>query len=145
MAADPTYWNSVTRIDVDTDDGRMDCYVFTPESSGTWPPVILFMDAFGIRPQLAEGGAYRRSDRRVSRGQRGRERQHGAHARQRHAVPHQHHAVRAADVLRDQAGLAHPRLTDHENSLCVGLECCCHLSELGIPADQRRSGSRHVR
>ena len=34
----------------------MDCYTFTPEEAtpeGAWPPVILFMDAFGIRPQLA--------------------------------------------------------------------------------------------
>ena len=34
----------------------MDCYVFTPSSGPRepWPAVILFMDAFGIRPQLAE-------------------------------------------------------------------------------------------
>ena len=54
MAADSPYCISVTRIDVDTVDGRMDCHVFTPEGSDTWPAVILFMDAFGIRPQLAE-------------------------------------------------------------------------------------------
>lgn len=53
MAAHSTYQISVTRIDVATEDGRMDCYVFTPEAPGAWPPVILFMDAFGIRPQLA--------------------------------------------------------------------------------------------
>jgi carboxymethylenebutenolidase len=54
----------VTRIDIDTADGRMDCYVFIPESlpdrsgkaadAGRWPAVILYMDAFGVRPQLAE-------------------------------------------------------------------------------------------
>ena len=54
----------MTRIDVDTADGRMDCYTFSPESvpgqsgaaaeAGSWPPVILYMDAFGIRPNLAE-------------------------------------------------------------------------------------------
>src|SRR5687767_8908056 len=57
MAADSPYCISVvTRIDVDTADGRMDCHVFTPEgvAAGPWPAVILFMDAFGIRPQLAE-------------------------------------------------------------------------------------------
>ncbi len=62
MAADSPYCISVTRIDVDTVDGRMDCHVFTPEGlprrsaegAEAWPPVILFMDAFGIRPQLAE-------------------------------------------------------------------------------------------
>jgi len=35
----------------------MDCHTFTPEDATpertAWPPVILFMDAFGIRPQLA--------------------------------------------------------------------------------------------
>ena len=43
----------MTRVDLDTADGRMDCYVFTPEDDGTWPAVILYMDAFGIRPNLA--------------------------------------------------------------------------------------------
>lgn len=51
----------MTQVDVDTPDGRMDCHVFTPEGggpsaepgTGTWPAVILFMDAFGIRPDLA--------------------------------------------------------------------------------------------
>ena len=59
MAAHSTYCISVTRIDVGTEDGRMDCYLFTPEglpdsSAAAWPAVILFMDAFGIRPQLGE-------------------------------------------------------------------------------------------
>ena len=43
----------MTRVDLDTADGRMDCYVFTPQDDGTWPAVILYMDAFGIRPNLA--------------------------------------------------------------------------------------------
>jgi carboxymethylenebutenolidase len=43
----------VTRVDVDTADGRMDCHVFTPDGEGIWPAVILYMDAFGIRPNLA--------------------------------------------------------------------------------------------
>src|SRR4029078_3649108 len=54
MEATETYCNSVTRIDVDTADGCMDCYAFSPEGGGPWPAVILYMDAFGIRPQLAE-------------------------------------------------------------------------------------------
>lgn len=54
MPADSPYCISVTRIDVDTADGRMDCHVFTPEGTPPWPAVIVFMDAFGIRPQLAE-------------------------------------------------------------------------------------------
>ena len=61
-----TYSNSVTRIDVETADGVLDCYTFSPEGlprhsreaaaagAGSWPPVILYMDAFGIRPHLAE-------------------------------------------------------------------------------------------
>jgi carboxymethylenebutenolidase len=53
MAANSTYSISVTRIDVDTVDGRMDCHVFTPADAGAWPQVILYMDAFGVRPQLA--------------------------------------------------------------------------------------------
>jgi carboxymethylenebutenolidase len=43
----------VTRVDLDTADGRMDCYVFTPQDDGSWPAVIFYMDAFGIRPNLA--------------------------------------------------------------------------------------------
>ena len=45
--------NSV-QIDVKTVDGRLDCYLFTPAGEGPWPAVILYMDAFGIRPQLGE-------------------------------------------------------------------------------------------
>ncbi len=47
------YCISVTRVDVETPDGRMDCYVFTPEGTGPWPAVILYMDAFGVRPDLS--------------------------------------------------------------------------------------------
>jgi len=55
MARPETYWISVTRIDVETAEGRMDCYTFAPEgSAGSWPAVIFYMDAFGIRPQLGE-------------------------------------------------------------------------------------------
>ena len=32
----------------------MDCYVFAPPGEGAWPPVILYMDAFGVRQQLFE-------------------------------------------------------------------------------------------
>jgi carboxymethylenebutenolidase len=40
------------RVDVRTQDGAMDCYLFTPEGGGSWPAVIVYMDAFGIRPEL---------------------------------------------------------------------------------------------
>jgi carboxymethylenebutenolidase len=43
-----------TRVDVRTDDGEMDCYLFSPSGSGPWPAVVMYMDAFGIRPQLGE-------------------------------------------------------------------------------------------
>jgi carboxymethylenebutenolidase len=42
------------RVDVRTADGVMDCYTFTPEQGGPWPPVIIYMDAFGIRTELGE-------------------------------------------------------------------------------------------
>ena len=56
---------SVTRVDIDTPDGRLDCHVFPPEGGSArpepavaepappWPAVILYMDAFGVRPDLA--------------------------------------------------------------------------------------------
>lgn len=42
-----------TRIDLDTEDGTLDCHVFSPAGEGPWPAVIVYMDAFGIRPNLA--------------------------------------------------------------------------------------------
>jgi carboxymethylenebutenolidase len=42
------------RIDVPTADGTIDCHAFVPDGRGPWPCVIVYMDAFGIRPQLAE-------------------------------------------------------------------------------------------
>ena len=41
------------RIDVRTRDGVMDAYLFAPDGAGPWPAVVVYMDAFGIRPQLA--------------------------------------------------------------------------------------------
>ncbi len=41
------------RVDLRTDDGRLDVYTFQPSrGNGPWPAVILYMDAFGIRPNL---------------------------------------------------------------------------------------------
>jgi carboxymethylenebutenolidase len=42
------------RIDLRTADGVMDTYAFQPPGDGPWPAVIVYMDAFGIRPQLDE-------------------------------------------------------------------------------------------
>lgn len=42
------------RIDLSTNDGVLDVHVFTPETeSSPWPAIVLYMDAFGIRPALA--------------------------------------------------------------------------------------------
>jgi carboxymethylenebutenolidase len=40
------------RTDLPTSDGVLDCYLFLPAGTGPWPAVILYMDAFGIRPDL---------------------------------------------------------------------------------------------
>ena len=32
----------------------MDCYTFSPADGAPWPAVLMYMDAFAIRPQLAE-------------------------------------------------------------------------------------------
>lgn len=40
------------RIDLETPEGTLDCYVFTPKGAGPWPPVIVYMDAFGVRQNL---------------------------------------------------------------------------------------------
>jgi carboxymethylenebutenolidase len=42
------------RVDLRTDEGTLDTYVFQPAGAGPWPPVVMYMDAFGIRPQLGE-------------------------------------------------------------------------------------------
>jgi carboxymethylenebutenolidase len=42
------------RMDVRTKEGIIDCHCFQPEGRGPWPAVIFYMDAFGVRPQLAE-------------------------------------------------------------------------------------------
>lgn len=48
---------SEQQVDLKSDDGVLDVYVFTPDSgSGPWPAVVLYMDAFGIRPELAAMG-----------------------------------------------------------------------------------------
>ena len=39
-----------------THDGQCAAHVFTPDGVGPWPAVIVYMDAFGIRPALMEVG-----------------------------------------------------------------------------------------
>ena len=42
------------RVDVQAEDGTIDCYTFAPSGAGSWPAVIVYMDAFGIRESLGE-------------------------------------------------------------------------------------------
>ena len=43
------------RVDLQTEDGALDAYIFQPQAgSGPWPAVVMYMDAFGIRPQLGD-------------------------------------------------------------------------------------------
>ncbi|WBB76412.1 dienelactone hydrolase family protein [Micromonospora sp. WMMD1128] len=46
-----------TIVDVPTPDGTADAYLARPDSGGPFPGVLLFMDAFGLRPRLAEMAA----------------------------------------------------------------------------------------
>ncbi|MFI7606008.1 dienelactone hydrolase family protein [Micromonospora sp. NPDC049366] len=43
-----------TTVDVKTEDGVADAYLARPDGDGPFPAVLLFMDAFGLRPRLAE-------------------------------------------------------------------------------------------
>jgi len=48
------------RIDLETPDGSLDCHLFSPADGdnppsrppGPWPAVVVYMDAFGLRPNL---------------------------------------------------------------------------------------------
>jgi carboxymethylenebutenolidase len=44
----------LTTVDVPTADGAADAYLVQPEEQGSHPGVLLFMDAFGLRPRLAD-------------------------------------------------------------------------------------------
>ena len=43
---------SGARVDLPTTDGVMDVYSFHPQGEGCWPAVVVYMDAYGIRPDL---------------------------------------------------------------------------------------------
>ncbi|WBB69523.1 dienelactone hydrolase family protein [Micromonospora sp. WMMD812] len=43
-----------TTVDVKTADGVADAYLVRPDGEGPFPAVLVFMDAFGLRPRLAE-------------------------------------------------------------------------------------------
>jgi len=40
------------QVDLITPEGVLDCRIFQPAGAGPWPAVILYMDAFGVRPDL---------------------------------------------------------------------------------------------
>lgn len=52
------------RVDLQTEDGTLDAYVFhpaafapnalAPNHTGPWPAIVMYMDAFGIRPALGD-------------------------------------------------------------------------------------------
>jgi carboxymethylenebutenolidase len=41
-------------VDVATEDGVADTYFVRPDGAGPWPGVLVFQDAFGLRPRLYE-------------------------------------------------------------------------------------------
>ncbi|MCU7722303.1 dienelactone hydrolase family protein [Actinoplanes sp. KI2] len=43
-----------TSVQVPTADGAADAYLVKPDGDGPFPGVLMFMDAFGLRPRLAE-------------------------------------------------------------------------------------------
>lgn len=46
-----------TTVDITTVDGVADAYLVRPDEEGSFPGVLLYMDAFGLRPRLAEMAA----------------------------------------------------------------------------------------
>jgi carboxymethylenebutenolidase len=43
-----------TNVDVSTPDGSADAYLVRPDGDGPFPGVVVYQDAFGLRPRLAE-------------------------------------------------------------------------------------------
>ncbi|TDC38970.1 dienelactone hydrolase family protein [Micromonospora sp. 15K316] len=43
-----------TTVDVKTSDGVADAYLVLPDGEGPFPAVLVFMDAFGLRPRMVE-------------------------------------------------------------------------------------------
>ena len=41
-------------LDIATQDGTADAYLAHPEGGGPHPGVLLYMDAFGLRPKLSQ-------------------------------------------------------------------------------------------
>src|SRR5690349_3174076 len=47
----------MTSVQIPTADGVADAYLVTPEGDGPYPGVLFFMDAFGLRPRIADMAA----------------------------------------------------------------------------------------
>src|SRR3954463_3127490 len=45
---------SIATVEVPTPDGAADALLAVPDGAGQWPAVLLYMDAFGLRPRLEE-------------------------------------------------------------------------------------------
>ncbi|MDY7084741.1 MAG: dienelactone hydrolase family protein [Actinomycetota bacterium] len=43
-----------TTVQISTADGTADAYLVKPDGDGSYPGVLFFMDAFGLRPRIAE-------------------------------------------------------------------------------------------
>jgi carboxymethylenebutenolidase len=48
--------SNMSKIEVETRDGKCPSYVYRPTGSGPWPAVLVFMDGVGIRPAMLELG-----------------------------------------------------------------------------------------
>jgi carboxymethylenebutenolidase len=46
----------MSKIEIQTRDGRCPSYVYRPAGEGPWPAVLVFMDGIGIRPAMLEVG-----------------------------------------------------------------------------------------
>jgi carboxymethylenebutenolidase len=46
----------MSKIEIQTRDGRCPSYVYRPAGEGPWPAVLVFMDGVGIRPAMLEVG-----------------------------------------------------------------------------------------
>ncbi len=46
----------MSKVDIQTRDGKCPSYVYRPSGAGPWPAVLVFMDGIGIRPAMLEVG-----------------------------------------------------------------------------------------
>ncbi len=46
----------MSKIEIQTRDGRCPTYVYRPHGQGPWPAILVFMDGLGIRPAMLELG-----------------------------------------------------------------------------------------